>query len=178
MPRPTTRRAASLIELVILISAAALIMALLTIVFARALGLRRSAQQQLEQTVQTARLATQFRRDVWAAERVEESPGPPQALTLELPVGHKVRYQIVDAALERTEITDGKAQVSRMFRIPATEVLRFEQHHRGDAEQVSLVVAPLRSPAVEGESPHGHPLHIKALLGRDLRHVRTAEASP
>ena len=163
-PTGPTRRGVSLIELVVLIAASAAVFAVAVVAFTRFLDASRGGQIHLERTVQTARLAEQFRRDVWAAREATQDTKIGK-LTLVADDGLRVEYEIDAGALRRTAFHEDKPEMRDRFQLSGTTPLGFEI----DSSKAAILLAPLKLHPVEGEDPHGKPLRIVATLARDRR---------
>lgn len=163
-----SRPGVSLIELTVVISVGAMLIALAAVTFTRILRMRGSAQEHLERTTQTARLAEQFRRDVWSARSASEVEEPAKKLTLNEAANRRVEYEIIQGGLQRTAFEGDKAFTPNVFRLPGAEVLTFSSEG-AQGSKVSLLIASLRPHPVEGEDPYGKRSRIVALLGRDHR---------
>jgi Tfp pilus assembly protein PilE len=160
------RKGASLIELAVLIAAAAILFSVAIVVFNRILSMRRAGQEHLERTVQTARLAEQFRRDVWASKTFTLSESPP-LLKLQSPDDREVEYRIDEGNLQRTELSKGKQGLRETLKIPGASVLQLAKEDSDGHARLSVSIASRRENAVEGEPTYGKPMRIAAKVGRD-----------
>ena len=167
------RRGVSLIELSVVIAVGATMLALAVVTFSRILTMRRSAQEHLERTSQTARLAEQFRRDVWSSPTTSETPDSKTKLTLTENENRRIEYEIKGGALRRTLLEGDKIVSSDNFNLPGASALQFTTQENQGTKRIGLLIAPLRPHPVEGEDLHGKPSQILAQLGRDSRTIST-----
>ena len=167
------RRGVSLIELSVVIAVGATMLALAVVTFSRILTMRRSAHEHLERTSQTARLAEQFRRDVWSSPSTSDIADSKTKLTLNEAENRRIEYEITRGVLRRTLLEGDKIVAADTFKLPGASVLQFTTQEDQGTKRIGLLIAPLRPHPVEGEDPHGKPSRILAQLGRDSRSSST-----
>ena len=169
------RRGVSLVELVVVIGASAALFGVGTVAFTRFLAIRRGGQDHLDRTVQTVRLAEQFRHDVWASQDVAGPPESADKLTLTAGESRRIDYELGPSQVRRTILEKDKPPSHASFQLPTATPLRFEIEPAGAARKVALLVAPLHPNPVEGTTAPGKPLRIAATLGRDSRFLSPPE---
>lgn len=158
-------RGVSLIELLVVIGASAILLSLAAVAFTRFLQVRTRGQEHLERTVQAARLAEQFRRDVWAASKATIADDAGGELTLNAD-DRQVTYRIDQQRIVRQELQQGKRKAGDSFLLPGVLPLRLQS----DGAKVSIALAA--DIRIEPEQPaHGLPWSIIATLGRDRRYA-------
>ncbi len=180
MTMPATRRRGfSLVEMVVVISAMAVILGMCVGLIHALLTLDRIGRAHLAEVAARGRLARQFRQDVRAASRAEpvrDRDGRAAALRLDRPDGPPVEYRAGPGRLDRDERPAGDAPVRReTFRLRATGAARFEVRDEQGDTFVGLLV-----PDGSAFGPAGGPREsrIEALLGRDRRLSGLGEGMP
>jgi prepilin-type N-terminal cleavage/methylation domain-containing protein len=164
------RRGYTLIEMIVVMSAMAVILGMCVGLIQALLKLDRIGRAHLAEVTARGRLARQFRQDVRAASRAEpvrDRDGRAAALRLDRPDGPSVEYRAGPGRLDRDERPEGDAPARReTFRLRATGAPRFEVRDDGGDAFVGLLV-----PDWTAFEPAGGPREsrIEALLGRDRR---------
>jgi hypothetical protein len=173
-----TRRAISLIELLVVMAVSSVLLILTIVSLSRFLAMSRAGRTHLERHLALARLGTQFRRDVWSASDMTEPADKPRLLRLSCPSGEQIEYELDQEAIRRTVLRQGVAESHEAFRLPGVVAAHWEIDPIKPRPRVTL-----RLELVKGQTdvaPKGaeKPLEIRATLARDQRYVAKREARP
>jgi hypothetical protein len=171
-----TRRAVSLLELLVIMSASTIVLTLCGLLLHRAMRLQIESRAHVDAERTALRLASQFRRDVHAA-RAAVTGNAEQAndalLQLELADGRTAQYSRDAGTVLRMESGGGKPEWREEFLFPTVNELTIEEE---DAPPRLILTVTANPKAVP---PAGQPLaitrivplsiHAEAVVGRDLR---------
>jgi len=177
-PRPATDRAGtSLVEMLVVVSFAAVMLGLSATLIHFLLGAEREAQRVVRFNRSVTRLSEAFRADVHAAGRIELSAveaGKSVLLLAGARGGREVRYAIDAHLATRVESEEGRQTHQDTFFFPPRSTIRFDQ--RPDQNLLRLEIEmPAGNSSDEpqtGANPPGHFLRrltVEALPGRDYR---------
>ncbi len=123
------RRGVSLVEMLVVITIAAVMVGLAATTMHLLLGAEHEATRSLRFSASVARLARSFRDDLHAARDVElplPEPGKPAMLVATADGGRRIRYELDAHRATRVE-TDGADETQReMFYFPPRSQLHFE----------------------------------------------------
>jgi prepilin-type N-terminal cleavage/methylation domain-containing protein len=159
--RPTgDRRGFSLIEMMVVISAGAVLLGLCVVLIHTLLRLDRTSRARMSEGLAVGGLARDFRDDVRAARsaRLLSDSARAGRLELFLPDGRTVSYRTRDGELVRLETLDGEPD-------------RIERYHVSARPELK----PLGNRTLVGLSLGPRDLRIEAVLGLDRRFDRTPE---
>lgn len=163
------RKGFALIELVLALTALAIMFAVAVGLIHALLRLDRIGRDHLAEAAGRERLARQLRSDVRAAASAEPETGrtdPSPKLKLTLPGGRTVEYTAAEGRVVRVDRDRGGSVRTESFRFPGRTRPRFSVES-GDGTRFVTVL--FRRP--RGTRADGGPgdLESSALLGRDLR---------
>ena len=164
----------SLIEMVLAISAVAIVLGLCAGLLHVLLRLDRTGRDHLVETATVGRLARQFRLDVHAAHAAKAGGGDDPAAKLELVLtdDRTVVYEARPHALTRVENQGAIVQRRETYSLPFCREAGFMVQAETAASWVRLRLR--RSPANDKDNgPRGlrHDLQIDALAGKDQAHA-------
>ena len=173
--RRSPRAGLTLVEMLVVISVAAVMLGMSVGVIHLLLDAEREATRAVRFNTSVARLTQAFRGDIHASRQVElpaPEPGKPVVLVATVD-GGQIRYELDEHLATRTE-TEGGRQVHReVFYLPPHSRMRFE--HQPDQKLVLLEIdmaaggsGTRNVPTAAAEIPQRR-LAIEAVLGRDHR---------
>lgn len=173
-----SRRAFTLVELIIVLTVATAIVGVAVMLIELLLRSERDTARGFRNARVLMRVSQIFREDVHAAERVEvnapevdKKPG----LNLGLSDGRRVYYEIDAHELRRTESQGDKASHQDTFRFPPRSELRFEVVEKRSIVQLEIRRArgseelTARDGAVQTENVPARIIVLEAALDRDRR---------
>jgi Prokaryotic N-terminal methylation motif len=175
-PRPSHRAGKTLLELLIVVSIIAVVMAtgmrLMHVLFrAERTGTRKAAE-----TVTLAQLGREFRRDVRmaaSADLVPSRPGGGATLQLRLPGDLQIIYAPEAGRVVRRVIRARKPESQQIFRLPGRSILFELALDQADTDQAAVTLVCQTGPAVsEASTPGRLPVRIVAVVSRDHRLAR------
>lgn len=189
-----TRRGASLIEMLVVISTMSVIMTVAATTILWLLRSEASGAKAVAASAGFSRLATDFRRDVHSATGAEMQPqqeGGVQGLTLRLPLTQRIHYEAQANHIVRKQHVGDQIRSTDTYSLPAG-VCRFElvppDHDKTVAAQEGTVVRLIysrqlgaavqhRSRRIAAERGATREYRIEALLRRDHRFEKKSESS-
>ncbi len=163
------RRGYALIEMVIVISALAVIFALCVGLIHSMLRLDRISRNHLKEAMTVDRLARQFRRDAHAAKEwktVANKAAVLDRLELTYPDGRLVHYQIQKGKLERLERVGDRTERFEFYSLTLRENPTFRIQ---DSAGSTLALLALPRQTVEKRPREQSTIQIQAVLGKDQR---------
>jgi hypothetical protein len=172
-----TRRAVSVLELVVIMSASTVVLTLTGVLLHRAMRIQMQSRAQMDAERTSLRLANQFRRDAHAARAAVALQGDENGgafLRLEFANGRTVEYSRLAGTVRRLESGGSKPAWREEFLFPAINELRIDQASAPRRLTMTVVAKPVEQPSKEGKplaATWAIPLsiHAEAILGRDLR---------
>jgi hypothetical protein len=169
--RSSARRGITIIEIMIVVSGAALLLGLCAVSIQLLMKLNGDVQGRLGEAVALERLGRQLRDDAHASQTAEllvsdqlKKAKQPVGLRLGLEPDHVVVYEFGDGGVVRNELRAGKAVRHERFTLARGASARFELRDEGPRRLVVLVLS--RSPGKSQAEPP-RPLELVALQGRD-----------
>jgi hypothetical protein len=169
------RRGFSIIEVLLVVGAVALLLGLCSGLLHVLLRLDRTGRAHAVETATVGRLARQYRQDVRAAIRARSVAGEDGAMSkleLTFPGERVVAYQPRDQALVRTQQQGAEVARRETYTLPFCQGPRFDVREVDDKVWVSLRLPRGSEP---GPNSLHHDLQIEALVGRDHRLLRPTE---
>ena len=165
------RRGWTLIELIVAVSALAVLMTIMATLMIRLMKLDRAERSRVVVSAALERLARDLRGDARAATAAAEVGG--SRLVLPMADGRSVEYAVRggrDRDVLRTVRRGGKDEHYETYRRPPGTTARFESGRDGTTPLVALAVAP--DPGADPSRP-ADPVYrdyrIEAAVGRDAR---------
>ena len=157
------RGGTNLIELVVVLSLQAVLLATGVGLIGRMLETEQAGRSGLETLHSIDSLSDQFRRDVHAASEVSLPQDEADSITLRLPSDVDVTYDIQNGRLTRSERTADKLAGEEAYRFPATWKARFNRigHEPGQTIRLTISEESSRQPSKK------RSIVCEALLGRD-----------
>ncbi len=140
--RKLGRRGFSLVEMLAVMATLSLVLGLCVALLEMLLRLNASGREHIENEAAIARMSRVFREDVRDAGEIARCPlgGQSTALSLVVPGGDLVEYQVIKDALVRKEWRRDEILAQERFRLPASSYGRFERHGENEQAVVSLVI--------------------------------------
>ena len=172
-----SRRAVSMIELLVVMSACTVVLTLSSVLVVRAMRTQTQSRANCDAERNALRLSSQFRSDVHAAQSAVASSNAQRGdsfLRMQLTEDQQVEYSIVDGTVLRLMSHDGKRTAREEFAFPAGSELTIRELESPRRIALTIVNQPTFDKASE-VSPRpialGAPLslHLEAHLGHDLR---------
>jgi type II secretory pathway pseudopilin PulG len=156
------RRGISLIEMLVVIGALAILMGLCAVTIQLLMRISSDAQARRGAATSIGRLAEQFREDVHACEGAElrDSPG----LRLRRDPRAAIDYEVRGGRVTRVESIDGKPIRRESYELGRHDTAAFETRDDGPRRFVALVVVRKERPE---ETAPPHPMEVLALVGKD-----------
>jgi prepilin-type N-terminal cleavage/methylation domain-containing protein len=166
MTRPR-RCGFTLIEVVLVVGAVAVVTGLCAGLLRVLLRLDRVAKSHALETATVARLARQFRQDVHASigQPVGNENEPATKLELALPGGRSVLYEAHERAVARSQRLGAAVERRETYNLPYCRDPRFVVRSEND-RACAILQLPKN---VEGSAGARAALRIEALAGRDRR---------
>lgn len=165
MSRAHTRGFA-LIELMVVLTVSAIMLALCAGLIHLLMKLDRSGRATSDQAADLARLARDFRADVHASGPIDASGGSDGRWTLSGEGGRQVEYLVRPGDLLRTVREAGKPRRFDLYRRPPRASFRIETEPEGLITFATLIVD--RPPDARDDAAY-HDVRIDAEVGKDLR---------
>jgi hypothetical protein len=171
------RRAVSMIELLIVMSACTIVLTLSSALVVRAMRTHAHSRANCDAERNALRLSSQFRRDVHAAQSAVADSNAQRGdsfLSMQFPEDQQVEYSIVGGTVLRLMSLDGKSTAREEFAFPAGSELTIRELESPRRIALTMVNQPTFDKLSEG-IPHpialGAPLslHVEANLGLDIR---------
>jgi type II secretory pathway pseudopilin PulG len=183
-----TRRAISLIELLVVMSASTVVLTLTGVLLQRAMRTQMHSRALVDAERASLRLAEQFRRDVHSARAVRVSDPLEHEtpfLRLDLAGGRWAEYSRVGGRLLRLESGGDKPTWREEFVFPAASELSVERKSIPSRLILQITAKQPEPPAAASGplvSTQSVPVHIRAeaVVGRDFRFggAPTGEGAP
>jgi prepilin-type N-terminal cleavage/methylation domain-containing protein len=169
-----SRRAVSLIEMLVVIAVSGVVMGLAVTTLGTLMQAEQSGRNHVSHAAVLAQLADQFRADVHAAVHpiAVEAPAKDQ-WKLTLPKNTVVTYAALPDEIQRREQVDGKLVRRESYLLPAGSTAEIVLRADLAPAIASLVVSPPRA-----TSPAGRELRVDAAWGVDHRFVKSPEGGP
>lgn len=180
--QPNCQHGVTLIEMLTVIAITAAIFGITSTLFFTLLTGRSDGRQALEQRLNDARLAEQFRHDVHEARTAEVALAEDvPRLQLAQTDARTVEYRFEKGQLERREMLAEKPVRREVYRLERADSVRFEIEKQGGASLVRLAWKETTTPAgmsSEGTSA-GRTHELIVLVGRNtVESIRVAATSP
>lgn len=174
--RRTRRTGYALVELLLAMSALAIVFGVCAALIHSLFRLDRIGRAHYAEVTARTRLARQFRADAHAtvSEPASEREAARGRLTLELPEGRIVEYRATPGRVSRIESRGETVLRSEAFRFPARSAARFQTTRERHGTFVSVVLPGNAAPA--GARP-SREIRIEAQWGKDRRSARLEEAA-
>jgi hypothetical protein len=172
-----SRRAVSMIELLIVMSACTVVLTLSSSLIVRAMRAHTQSRAYSASERNALRLSSQFRRDVHAAQSAVASGNAQRGdpfLRMELTEDQQVEYSLFDGTVLRLMSRDGKRTAREAYAFPAGCQLIIRELELPRRIALTIATRPNFDVVSEG-SPRpiavGAPLslHVEANLGHDWR---------
>jgi hypothetical protein len=172
-----SRRAVSMIELLIVMSACTIVLTLSSVLVVRAMRTHAQSRVNCDAERNALRLSSQFRRDVHAAESAVAENNAQRGdffLSMQLTEDQQVEYSIVGGTVLRLMSLDGKSTAREEFAFPAGSKLTIRELESPRRIALTIVNQPTFDKAPEG-IPRAIALavplslDVEANLGRDRR---------
>jgi hypothetical protein len=183
--RYRSRRGITIIEVIVVMTGVATLLGLCAVTLQLLLRLSADGQSRLAAAAVLERLASQFRADVHAADKVEvveKAGGPPAkanepsapAASLRLATGSRllVTYEARSGRVDRIETGTGRPTRHESYALDRGAVVRFEHRDDGPLRFLAMVVTA-RSGKPPVDPPR--PLELLAMPGKDRRVLSRAE---
>ena len=174
-----SRRGASLVELLVVMSACAAILTTSAVLLHRALHAQTKSRAFLAGQRNALRLSDQLRQDVHRASAVLEKDLPPGVvLRLQIWNSQFAEYRYAAGLVERTVRAGDEVKSRETFEFPATSKLIVRQ----EANPRRVVLSLANDPTIDELPREGEPrpdlktfavpvhLHVEACLGRDAKY--------
>jgi hypothetical protein len=162
------RRGISLLEMLVVMAALQVFLALMVGLLWAMVRIERSAGADFHRTLEQGALADQFRADVAGASNVLKKwwdvAAGPECLILRTRDGKTIVYRWHDEHLERSEISDGKTALRRLPLGVEEASVKFARTEGG--RLISLWVLELHG---QGSLRRERAVEFKAALGSELR---------
>ena len=172
-----TRRGASLIELLLIMSACTVVLTLTGVLLHRVMRIQMQSRAHVNVERSALRLSEQFRSDVHQA-RAAITGNPDQDgnvfLRLESADDHVIAYSRDKGAVKRLETSSNRPTRREEFEFPAASVLRIEQQSVPQRLALTIILKPVDPPPAESKtlgSTNLIPASLcaEAVVGRNLR---------
>ncbi len=166
------RRAVSLIELVVMMSAATVIIFLTSVLLHRVMHIQSRAWAQMATERSALRISSQFRHDVHAATSMtlgDEAEKEKVLVRLERMDGRSIVYSRSGDSLLRRESGGDKPEWREEYRLPPGIELELVEHE--EPRRLSLVIespAGTKEATLVMRSRGSIHLHVEPVVGRDL----------
>jgi hypothetical protein len=172
-----SRRAISLIELMVIMSASTVALTLTGALLHRAMRIQMHCRAHVDAERTALRLANQFRRDVHATRISDASnagEGKDAFLRLEFTGDRTAEYSRVASTVVRLESGGGKPVWREEFAFPALTELTIEQENAPQRLILTIAAKPAETPPADVQplaSTYTIPvsIHAEAVVGRNLR---------
>jgi prepilin-type N-terminal cleavage/methylation domain-containing protein len=163
-----SRRAVSLIEMLVVISVSAVLMGVATTMLFTLMQATRNGSNHVSQAATVARLADQFRSDVHAAlpSVATDAPAKDQ-WQFALATDTAVIYKALPGEIQRHEQVAGKLIRQESYLLPADTTAEIAIRADAAPPMASLIVSPSGPNA-----PAGREIRVDAALGIDHRFIR------
>jgi len=182
------RRAASMIELLVITSACTVALTLTGVLLHRAMRIQMQSRAHVDAERTSLRLANQFRRDVHAARAAVTGNADEETnafLRLEFADGRTAEYSRVAGTVLRLESGSSKPMWREEFAFPAVNELMVEEESAPQRLSLTVIAKPIEQLTTNGK-PFASTLsvpvsiHVEAVVGRDLRigSASTGEEAP
>jgi len=162
------RRGITIIEVMVLMTAVAVMLGMCVILLQLALRLETDARGRFERATVLNRLAETFRADVRAArgvENIEADPKQPPALRVDSASGWSIEYRLKAAGEVARVVSDGDKVVHReTFQVPQTEGARLEVR---DLDGGRFAVLSIDSATRPDRIDPTRTLEVLALVGKN-----------
>jgi hypothetical protein len=173
----TTRRGASLIELLVIMSACTVVLTLTGVLITRVMRVQIQSRGFVAAERAAQRLSDQFRNDVHCARNaVADTAGRNKHvfLRLDLADGQKIEYARTGDNIARVEYASGQPEWREEFICPAASELSVEQHPEPPRMVFNIFmklsnVAPTPDKPFIGTGPAPVTVHAEAVIGRDIK---------
>jgi hypothetical protein len=172
-----TRRAVSLVELLVVMSACTVVLTLSSVLLVRAMRIQMQSRVHCDIERNSLRLSNQFRRDAHEAKSVRSSRDELEGdtvLRIHLTNGKQVEYSYIAGRVVRLSTENGKYVSREEFTFPATCELSVRELE--SPPRISLTIATNQDLAApfDGVSTARSiappvSLHVEGRLGRDRR---------
>ncbi|MEX2316009.1 MAG: hypothetical protein WD669_02585 [Pirellulales bacterium] len=181
-----SRRAISLVELLVVLSASTVILTMSAVLVHRAMHAQSHARAFYNVERTALRLSEQFRRDVHQAATASASAGDrPDGvfLRLQLADGQSLEYGQRNGDVTRTLSQSNKVLSRDTFAFPPSIKLTLREEARPRRLALSITADPAETPDTNGKLPwtaHSQrvSLQTEAVLARDSRFVSAARREP
>jgi hypothetical protein len=163
------RRGITLIEVLALVTGAAIMLGLCAVTIQLLLRLHADSQAKVSSTLVLERLARQLRDDAHASERasldtgVAKAKDPRPSLTLAPKTSESIRYVVGDHVVARDETKNGNRIRHESYSLERDQTARFELFDESGHRMVRLLVT--REPGTNRAEPP-KPLEVVAALGK------------
>jgi prepilin-type N-terminal cleavage/methylation domain-containing protein len=163
------RRGFTLIEVIVVMMAGALVLGLCVGLIHLLVGLDRAGRAHMNERTAVARLAQTFRDDVRAAVAAEPAAGaggPGRRLVLKRPDGREVEYLVEEGAVLRAEREGEKVRHRDTFRLSRREAARLDVQ---PSEGLTVVALGFEARADRKDKGAYHAYRVESVLGQDHR---------
>lgn len=143
-----TRRGVTLIEMAVVISLQAVLLAVAVAFIGRMLEADRKHREQVQALSSLHSLADQFRRDVHEAKHATPGDG---SLEMHLPADLVVRYEAAEGRVHRVEHRGNHLVRRELFRLSRDWPVAFEEASTGPRPEVRMTVSDWSWEAVIGK---------------------------
>ncbi|CAN5872452.1 hypothetical protein BH23PLA1_BH23PLA1_14550 [soil metagenome] len=160
------RRAFTLIEMIVSMTAGAIVLGLCAGLIHSLLRLERTSREGLIESASLARLDHEFRLDIHACKDysiVEANEGDGPRIELSLPGDERIEYQAVDEGILRIRRSDGDRVRRELYRLGQEPSIRWEIESQEDVDLLILHLAL-------GADRRREQVRIEAVRGRDHRY--------
>lgn len=173
--RRSPRAGLTLVEMLVVISVAAVMLGMSVCIIHLLLDAEREATRAVRFNTSVARLTQAFRGDIHASRQVEIpalEPGKPTILIATLDHG-QIRYELDEHLATRIETAGGRQVHREVFYLPPHSRMRFEHHPDQKLVHLAIDMAAGGSgttnvPSAVADTPQRR-LAIEAAIGRDHR---------
>jgi hypothetical protein len=170
------RRGASLIELLLIMSACTVVLTLTGVLLHRAMRIHMQSRAHVNAERTVLRLSEQFRRDVHQARAVTDGSGKDDKVFLQLDLmdGRVAEYSRATGAVLRNESGGNLPTRREEFAFPGADALTIEHKSAPQRLVVTIILKPTERLPADGKALAGAnfvPMSFcaEAVVGRDLR---------
>jgi type II secretory pathway pseudopilin PulG len=181
-----SRRAISLVELLVVISTSTVILTMSAVLIRRAMHAQSRARDFYNVERTALRLSEQFRRDVHhatSATALAENRPDAIFLRLQLAGGQAIEYGRRNGALTRTVLQSDRVLSRDAFAFPPDTDVTLSEQRSPRRLVLSITAVPVDTPENRRKlaaAVHAQrvSLHVEAVLARDSRFVSAADREP
>lgn len=165
------RHGHSLIELLAIISAMTVLMAVIAVTLTSLLRLEHASGEQLAWQSTWHRLSIDLRDDARAATAasLKDDDKGAARLSLTLPSGATIEYHAAPAHVERRELRDGQPVATETYRLPEVYAAKLSLTGEPPEQQATIELSRSAAGSAGPNAQTTLPLKISVVVGRDHR---------